>query len=64
MLLVSLRDLFDSVTSGPFGGHSDPITGLAYRLQDTVPESTITACRHWVNYPQVPFTRSLLVRVP
>ena len=31
----------------------DPVTGLPYRLQDTMPEAVLTQCRHWVNYPQV-----------
>lgn len=41
------------MTTGPFGGRSDPVTGQAYRLQDGIPEATLTQCRHWVNFPQV-----------
>jgi hypothetical protein len=52
-LLVSLRDLYDAVTRGLYGGRTDPLTGLPYRLQDTMPEAVLTQCRHWVNYPQV-----------
>ena len=51
-LLVSLRDLYDAVTGGLYGGRTDPVTGLPYRLQDTMPEAVLTQCRHWVNYPQ------------
>lgn len=50
---MSLRDLYDAVTSGLYGGRTDPVTGLPYRLQDTMPEAVLTQCRHWVNYPQV-----------
>ena len=52
-LLVSLRDLYDAVTRGLYGGRTDPLTGLPYRLQDSMPEAVLTQCRHWVNYPQV-----------
>ena len=50
---MSLRDLYDAVTSGLYGGRTDPVTGLPYRLQDSMPEAVLTQCRHWVNYPQV-----------
>ena len=51
---MSLRDLYDAVTGGLYGGRTDPVTGLPYRLQDSMPEAVLTQCRHWVNYPQVP----------
>ena len=50
---MSLRDLYDAVTAGLYGGRTDPVTGLPYRLQDSMPEAVLTQCRHWVNYPQV-----------
>ena len=50
---MSLRDLYDAVTRGLYGGRTDPLTTLPYRLQDTMPEAVLTQCRHWVNYPQV-----------
>ena len=51
-LLVSLRDLYESVTSGPFGGAADPVTGQPYRLQYPLQAAALTQCRHWINYPQ------------
>ena len=50
-LLVLLQDLCDAVTGGLYGGQTDPVTGLPYRLQDTMPEAVLTQCRHWVDYP-------------
>ena len=49
---MSLRDLYQAVTSGLFGGRRDPITGMPYHVQDAMPEATLTQCRHWVNYSQ------------
>ncbi len=54
-LLVSLWDVYEAVSeAGMFGGGSDPVTGLPYRLTDRMPYQTLTNCWHWINHPQVP----------
>ncbi len=52
-LLVSLRQLWTAVTTGPQSGRQDPVTGLNYFVADQPPASAVDACLHWVSAPQV-----------
>jgi hypothetical protein len=50
---VSLRDLYDALTTGPFGGSHDPVTGLPYKISHPMTPQMLTRCTHWINHPQV-----------